>query len=118
MKQVKTYCLSWMYLKLFLQGNYHYKVDLEDIAQKYYGGAFLYGSWSFKSIFYNDECNFSCAVTGVDFVPKKKTKWGESKMISCVKKAFYLQSKNKLLIINSFITNYTNRKDNLPDDPK
>ncbi|KAJ0175714.1 hypothetical protein K1T71_008873 [Dendrolimus kikuchii] len=58
---------------VIVKGHYKFKVDIQDIAQKYYAGSFLYGNWTFKSMFYNEECNFSCAVVEVLLSPKTKT---------------------------------------------
>ncbi|XP_045494826.1 uncharacterized protein LOC123693680, partial [Colias croceus] len=56
---------------VFVKGTYHLSINIENVAQKYYGGMFLYGNLTFKSMFYNDECNFSCTVIQVEFKPKK-----------------------------------------------
>ncbi|XP_038214611.1 uncharacterized protein LOC119834342, partial [Zerene cesonia] len=56
---------------VFIKGTYHLSINLENVAQKYYGGMFLFGNLTFKSMFYNDQCNFSCTVVQVEFVPKK-----------------------------------------------
>ncbi|XP_045768672.1 uncharacterized protein LOC123869716 [Maniola jurtina] len=58
----------------FKKGDYNLKVDIEDVAKKYYSGMFIYGKYTFKSVFYNDECNFSCVILAVTFSPKNKAK--------------------------------------------
>ncbi|XP_037298274.1 uncharacterized protein LOC115443919 [Manduca sexta] len=58
---------------VIMKGHYNFKIDIQEVAQKYYDGSFLFGHWTFKSIFYNDECNFSCTVVEVEFSPKNKT---------------------------------------------
>ncbi|XP_046962537.1 uncharacterized protein LOC124531980 [Vanessa cardui] len=57
---------------LFMKSYQVLNVDIDEVAKKYYGGMFLYGNITFKSIFYNDECNFSCTVAEVSLSPKKK----------------------------------------------
>ncbi|XP_035433909.2 uncharacterized protein LOC118265218 [Spodoptera frugiperda] len=42
------------------KGRYQYNVDVQKITQSYYGGNFLLGNWTFRSLFYSDECNFYC----------------------------------------------------------
>ncbi|KAG6462717.1 hypothetical protein O3G_MSEX013431, partial [Manduca sexta] len=37
---------------VILQGNYTFYLNFQDIFEKYYGGSFLYGAWTFKSIMY------------------------------------------------------------------
>ncbi|KPI92729.1 hypothetical protein RR46_13950 [Papilio xuthus] len=56
-----------------LNGHYAFNIDLEKVAQKYYGGMFLYGDMTFKSVFYSDDCNFSCTVVSVTFTPRNTT---------------------------------------------
>ncbi|XP_072938833.1 uncharacterized protein [Epargyreus clarus] len=58
---------------VFKKGNYSLNINIEEVAQKYYGGSFLYGNLTFRSVFYTDDCNFSCAVVQVDIFPKNKT---------------------------------------------
>ncbi|XP_041984089.1 uncharacterized protein LOC121736768 [Aricia agestis] len=53
----------------FQKGKYHIDIDIDDVAKAYYGGEFLYGNMTFKSVFYNDECNFSCTEIDANFTP-------------------------------------------------
>ncbi|XP_032515096.2 uncharacterized protein LOC116768473 [Danaus plexippus] len=55
---------------LVKKGKYNLNIDIQEVATKYYGGMFIYGNLSFKSVFYNDECNLSCTVIEVNFSPK------------------------------------------------
>ncbi|XP_050346927.1 uncharacterized protein LOC126771215 [Nymphalis io] len=55
----------------FTKSNHVLNVDIAEVAKNYYGGMFLYGNITFKSAFYNDECNFSCTVVEVNLFPKK-----------------------------------------------
>ncbi|XP_039751362.1 uncharacterized protein LOC120627427 [Pararge aegeria] len=55
----------------FKKGHYNLSINIEDVAQRYYGGMFIYGTYTFKSVFYNDQCNFSCVTLEVTFSPKK-----------------------------------------------
>ncbi|KAF9410931.1 hypothetical protein HW555_009120, partial [Spodoptera exigua] len=47
------------------KGHYNFVINFEEILRAYYGGMHLYGLYSFKSIFYGDQCNFSCTVIEV-----------------------------------------------------
>ncbi|CAF4835677.1 unnamed protein product [Pieris macdunnoughi] len=58
---------------VFRKGNHHLQLNLDTVAQKYYGGMFLYGNMTFKSVFYNDACNLSCTIVQVQLVPKTNT---------------------------------------------
>ncbi|KPJ11227.1 hypothetical protein RR48_14866 [Papilio machaon] len=58
---------------VFVKGHYTFNLDIEEVAQKYYGGMFLYGDMIFKSVFYSDMCNFSCTVVSVTFTPRNAT---------------------------------------------
>ncbi|CAG4973992.1 unnamed protein product [Parnassius apollo] len=58
---------------VFVKGHYKFILDIEDVAQKYYGGMFLYGNMTFKSVFYSDHCNLSCTVVSVTFTPRNST---------------------------------------------
>ncbi|XP_068632620.1 uncharacterized protein [Battus philenor] len=58
---------------VFIKGHYTFNIDIEKIAQKYYGGMFLYGNITFKSVFYSDACNFSCTVVSVTFIPRNES---------------------------------------------
>ncbi|XP_035434285.2 uncharacterized protein LOC118265492 [Spodoptera frugiperda] len=55
-----------------VKGHYKFQVDILAIAQSYFGGTFVFGNWTFKSLFYNDACNFSCANIQVVMSPKKE----------------------------------------------
>ncbi|XP_022113683.2 uncharacterized protein LOC110992254 [Pieris rapae] len=57
----------------FRKGKHHIQVNLDTVAQKYYGGMFLYGNITFKSVYYNDKCNLSCSVLQVELLPKTNT---------------------------------------------
>ncbi|XP_063823043.1 uncharacterized protein LOC135072968 [Ostrinia nubilalis] len=52
-------------------GHYHMIADINNIAQSYYGGSFLFGTFHFRSLFLAEDCNFSCTDVVVTFVPKK-----------------------------------------------
>ncbi|XP_026315744.1 uncharacterized protein LOC113227087 [Hyposmocoma kahamanoa] len=54
------------------KGRYTSVVDIEKIAQAYYGGKFFYGTITFIATFYNNKCNLSCAKVKVIFSPKDK----------------------------------------------
>ncbi|XP_050665069.1 uncharacterized protein LOC126965480 [Leptidea sinapis] len=56
---------------VFVKGHYFIHIDIEKVAEKYYGGEFVYGNLTFKSVFYNEQCNFSCTVIQVEMSPKK-----------------------------------------------
>ncbi|XP_031762862.1 uncharacterized protein LOC116412646 [Galleria mellonella] len=53
------------------KGRYFFAADIEKIAQNYYGGSFIYGNLTFKSVFNNNVCNLSCAIIHVNLYPKK-----------------------------------------------
>ncbi|CAH0702308.1 unnamed protein product [Spodoptera exigua] len=55
-----------------VKGHYKFHVDILGIAQSYFGGTFVFGNWTFKSLFYNEACNFSCANIQVILSPKKE----------------------------------------------
>ncbi|XP_047530445.1 uncharacterized protein LOC125066421 [Vanessa atalanta] len=59
---------------IFIKSKKFLNVDIDEIAKNYYGGMFLYGNITFKSVFYNDECNFSCTVAEVALSPRKNKK--------------------------------------------
>ncbi|KAI5636169.1 hypothetical protein NE865_11149 [Phthorimaea operculella] len=52
------------------KGHYNFYVDVGEIARTYYHGAFIYGKITFKSVFFNNECNLSCTVVKVTLSPK------------------------------------------------
>ncbi|XP_059046567.1 uncharacterized protein LOC131842089 [Achroia grisella] len=53
------------------KGYYVFAADIENIAQTYYGGSFIYGNLTFKSVFNNNDCNLSCGLISVNLYPKK-----------------------------------------------
>ncbi|XP_026732750.1 uncharacterized protein LOC113497404 [Trichoplusia ni] len=55
-----------------VKGHYKYTLDIEAITHQYFGGTFLFGTWNFKSMFYSDMCNFSCANIQVMLLPVNK----------------------------------------------
>ncbi|KAF9806280.1 hypothetical protein SFRURICE_008264, partial [Spodoptera frugiperda] len=48
-----------------LFGHYKFSLNYEEILRAYYGGLHLYGLYTFKSILYGDQCNFSCTIIEV-----------------------------------------------------
>ncbi|XP_063893626.1 uncharacterized protein LOC135117708 [Helicoverpa armigera] len=54
-----------------IKGHYKYSIDILSIAQSYFGGTFILGNWTFKSVFYSDVCNLSCANIYVVMSPLK-----------------------------------------------
>ncbi|XP_045768452.1 uncharacterized protein LOC123869516 [Maniola jurtina] len=52
------------------QGLYNMSFDIERLAQEYYGGMFFYGNLTFKSLIYNDNCNFFCMLIEAILSPK------------------------------------------------
>ncbi|XP_050561893.1 uncharacterized protein LOC118265217 [Spodoptera frugiperda] len=47
------------------KGHYKFSLNYEEILRAYYGGLHLYGLYTFKSILYGDQCNFSCTIIEV-----------------------------------------------------
>ncbi|CAK1600820.1 unnamed protein product [Parnassius mnemosyne] len=58
---------------VILKGHYKINLDIQNTAQKYYGGMFLYGNLTFKAIFYSDNCNFSCVLMSTTLTPRNST---------------------------------------------
>ncbi|XP_028042503.1 uncharacterized protein LOC114252195 [Bombyx mandarina] len=53
------------------KGHYVFKVNLQDLSQKYFEGNYFYGNWTFRSVFAGSECNFLCTIMEVIISPKK-----------------------------------------------
>ncbi|XP_028040636.1 uncharacterized protein LOC114250810 [Bombyx mandarina] len=81
--QMKTPCDHFLVQSLFKiylnlskecavkKGHYVFKVNLQDLSQKYFDGKYFYGNWTFRSVFAGSECNFMCTILEVLMSPKK-----------------------------------------------
>ncbi|XP_075974095.1 uncharacterized protein LOC142975245 [Anticarsia gemmatalis] len=58
---------------LVQKGHYEFSIDIETIAKSYFGGTFVFGNWTFKSVFYGDDCNLSCSIIKVEMAPREYT---------------------------------------------
>ncbi|XP_026732751.1 uncharacterized protein LOC113497405 [Trichoplusia ni] len=77
-KVIMSLCLYWycttlhhyiLILSLF-QGNYHIQLNIESTVRRIYGHKFMYGNWSFKSLFYDENCNMHCSTMNFTVSPK------------------------------------------------
>ncbi|KAL0881045.1 hypothetical protein ABMA27_002180 [Loxostege sticticalis] len=73
MKEIMRTTLNATQKCVIKPGHYQMVFDINNIAQTYYGGAFLYGHFTFKSLFMTNDCNLSCTEVEVNFVPKNRT---------------------------------------------
>ncbi|XP_028042564.1 uncharacterized protein LOC114252258, partial [Bombyx mandarina] len=80
--QMKTPCDNFLVQTMFKihlnvsnecavkKGHYVFKLNLQDISQKYFDGNYFYGNWTFRTVFAGSECNFLCAVMELIISPK------------------------------------------------
>ncbi|XP_063546734.1 uncharacterized protein LOC134754141 [Cydia strobilella] len=55
---------------MILKGDYNIKINVQEMVDDYFGGKFFYGDMSFKTIFYGNDCNFSCSNLFLTIIPK------------------------------------------------
>ncbi|XP_062527589.1 uncharacterized protein LOC134199900 [Bombyx mori] len=55
------------------KGRYVFELNINEVFASFYKGVHVFGVWTFKALFYNENCNFDCSLMTMNFLPKRKT---------------------------------------------